>query len=479
MAAADPLASRLPAIETMVARSAWNEALEAIHDAVEHVITDPFFMGQIYSSPRLDALCQIIGAHSFDALPKVDVARNERPTYIYIASKLQRSGGHTRLLRDFILARPDASHVILLTEIAGHSDHAWLAETFAPLAHYRCEVAPRGTLESTLRWLQTQLVALAPTHTYLFSHHQDPAAAAAIVPAMHLAASFCHHGDHHLCLGVHLTHLTHLDFHPMDFHHCRDMLHVSNNCYVPFTVPERTPRDASPFMANGVLTTCTAAGSNKLEQPYPAQYTEVIPALLATTGGTHIHIGKLSRRALTRIARGLAAHAIAPEKFIYIPWVESVWDTLLAQRVDYYLCSFPIGGGLTMIEAMGAGIPLAAHRHLITRALGGQDLTYEGAFSWRTAEELIAYCAALTPSKLAAQSALARAYFLQYHRRADLPKLLESPLASAPALTADYLPDRVGWERWFAAHSGGRYLVWLFAYRCFRRMRRRIGASMR
>ena len=43
------------------------------------------------------------------------------------------------------------------------------------------------------------------------------------------------------------------------------------------------------------------------------------------------------------------------ERFIYMPWVPSVWKTLHDCRVDLYIASFPYGGGLTLIEAMGAG----------------------------------------------------------------------------------------------------------------------------
>ncbi len=58
---------------------------------------------------------------------------------------------------------------------------------------------------------------------------------------MKLDASFYHHGDHHLCLGVYLSHLEHIDPHPMGYHNCRDALGIDNT-YIPLTVDDKGDR---------------------------------------------------------------------------------------------------------------------------------------------------------------------------------------------------------------------------------------------
>ena len=473
---ADSIYSRTKTARELIARNKLNDALTLIHDTVETIITEPICSGQGYGSPTLDALCLEIGQCLFkrEAYP-TSSQTDSRPTYVYLATKLQRSGGHTRLVRDFILARPAARHVILLTELAGASDHHWLADTFRRTEHYQCLVAPKGNFEEKLRWAQRMLMQLSPTHIYLFQHHADVVAAAALVPAMGLTGSFCHHGDHHLCLGVHLPHLEHLDFHPAGYHQCRLTFGIEN-CYLPLTVPDRGTRPSAAFLVKRTLTTCTAAGTNKVEIPYMVPYVEVIPALLAATGGTHIHIGKLTGRARRHIIRALAARKIDPARFIYIPWVPSVWDALIEHQVDLYLCSFPYGGGLTMIEAMGAGIPLAVHRHITIPTLGGFDLAYPDAFLWQAPEALIAYCVNLTANFLLQQSAQSRRHFEGYYNGAQLAALLEGTAICTPQPIAleNYQPHLDERALWMAEQISLPHLIRRFLYRRMRHWRVRM-----
>jgi hypothetical protein len=188
--------------------------------------------------------------------------------------------------------------------------------------------APRGDFGARLSWLQGALIGCNPEHVYLFNHHQDSVAVAAIQPGMGIKASFYHHGDHHLCLGVHLDHLVHIDPHPMGYHHCREMLGVEN-VYVPLTFEDKGPRpDTLPFAPGGVLTTATAARSNKIEIPYFVSYLDLIPRLLKVTGGRHIHIGRLTPWALWRLRRGMRKEGVPADRLVYLAWTPSVWRTL-------------------------------------------------------------------------------------------------------------------------------------------------------
>lgn len=258
----------------------------------------------------------------------------------------------------------------------------------------------------------------------------------------------------------------------MGYHHCRDALQVENR-YIPFTVPEGTLHRSAGFM-EGPLMTATAGGANKIEQPYAISYMKVIPALMEATGGSHLHMGHLSRAAHTQLLNELLKRGIAPERFLYRPWVPSVWETLLAHRVDFYISSFPLGGGLSLVEAMGAGIPSTAHRHLFNRALSGFDLLYAGAFSWQDPDALIAYCAALTPKLLQEQSNAARIHYERYHA----PKQLVAALAEnaaplvAPALQGDFTPVESAWSTWVAQQNTGMQRAKRFAWRYYRQLRR-------
>ncbi|WP_198017633.1 glycosyltransferase [Syntrophorhabdus aromaticivorans] len=439
----------------MADRGDIDRALRLIHDFVERIITDPLCTSQVFGSKTLDDLCRRIGSINLEravsGYPSGRRKDADNAVFVYIVTKLQKSGGHTRVIEDFIKARQGGFHVVLSTELEGKSDAAYFNDILHNRANVVLEQAHRGNHQERLTWLQKKLVELSPERVYLFNHHQDSVAAAAIQPEMGLDAYFYHHGDHHLCLGVYLSHLKHIDPHPMGYHNCRNKLGIKN-IYVPLTIEDRGRRpDNLPFMHEGTLTTCTAARSNKIELPYFVSYFEIVPKLLKTTGGRHIHIGNLSPWAVFKIRRGLKRYHIRPDRFVYKPWVPSVWKALHDYRVDLYIASFPYGGGLTLIEAMGAGIPVALHKHVFSRILSGVDLAYPGAFSWRYPEALLGYCTSLTPESLEDAGQLGRMEYEKFHSGLILKNILNDAFRNCPEpnrLTDQFSVETDEWALW-------------------------------
>lgn len=454
-----------------------DRALGLIHDFVERIITEPLCTSQVFGSKELDRLCQRIGEENFTAI-KREVAdttpsQNNQPAVCYIVTKLQKSGGHTRVIEDFIKARPEAQHVLLSTELGGRSDTDYLMNGLARQANIAVELAPKGSYHQRLTWLQKRLLEVHPVKVYLFNHHQDSVAVAAIQPDMGLDGSFYHHGDHHLCLGVYLSHLEHIDPHPMGYHNCRDTLGISNS-YIPLTVDDKGDRPADwPFLSDGMLTTCTAARSNKIEIPYFVSYLELMPKLLKATRGRHIHIGRLTPWARFNIRRGLKLFDIKPDRFIYIPWVPSVWRALHDYRVDLYISSFPYGGGLTLIEAMGAGVPVVLHRHIFSRVLSVIDLAYPEAFCWRYPEELLDYCSRLKPENLEEQSILGRKQYEKFHKWEIFKDAVAYPgkMIAPSNLPTSFSPQADEWACWMENQLSWERLTKRGIYRLFKKIR--------
>lgn len=437
-------------IDALVAAGRFDSALRLIHRTVDQVFCEPLATASIYGSRLLDDYCQHIGAANWRnicsgtaphsaVLPSKDVV-------VYVASQLYASGGHTAVLADLIRLGPSSRNFVLLTGTTGITDGPAIRDRFASSGPVSFESAPRGTHLAKLDWLQRRLRQLAPHTVWLFNHHQDSVAVAAVQPDAGYRLRFYHHGDHHLCLGVHLTYAEHVDPHPMGFHNCRHGLGLIHNRYLPLVVKDQGMQEtgAKPHLCDG-LVTCTAARRNKIAPPYHVRYTDVIPELLNVSRGKHIHIGRLDHLTLFRIRRSIRKLGLPAHSFVYIPFVPSVWRALHVYGVDLYVTSFPHGGARTLIEAMGAGTAVAPHVHYSSRLLSTFDMAYEGALFWRTPDELYRHVRQLDPKRLELQRSAARARYEEHHDEGVLSEALanwEKPVPPPPLL-AGYVPDEL------------------------------------
>lgn len=406
-------------IRRLIAAGELNGALTAIERVVDDVFCEPLNTAEIFADANLDAACQAIGAAALARLGPAPAATPGGPP-VFIASMLQRSGGHTAVLAD-IARHTGQGATVLLTGVAGPTRLDELAHLFRGIEPLRFEQAPRGDRAGKLAWLQGRLRTLAPATVWLVNHHADSVAVAAVQPGQGYLLKYLHHGDHHLCLGVMLPFGEHHDPHAMGFHNCREVLHRPGNRYLPMAVPPPPAAETAPEAArSGPLVTCTAAGANKIEHAYWPAYADVVAELLAATGGTHVHIGRLSRGYRWRMQRALARHGVDPARLRYIPFVPSVSRAVRELGVDLYLSSFPYAGARTLVEVMSAGIPTATHDHNGSRFLSAMDMLPPGSCVWSQPQELVAFVQAATRADLQARGRQALAHYERFHTPAAM-----------------------------------------------------------
>ncbi|RYF18469.1 MAG: hypothetical protein EOO30_03430 [Comamonadaceae bacterium] len=416
-------------IDELLAAGDIAAALRAIEDVVEDVVCEPLNTAEIYADAFLDAACQRAGAASLDALRRggVAAAPAEHAPVVFIASRLQPSGGHTAVLAD--IARFAGGPVkILLTGISGRTALTQLDHLFGGIADLAFEVAPRGSHFARLQWLQQRLIALQPETVWLFNHHQDGVAVAAVQPGQGYQLKYLHHGDHHLCLGVTLPFGEHHDPHPMGFRNCRDVLGRADNKYLPMAIPDPAGAQPAAGSRSGPLVTCTVGGRNKIEHAYWPAYPEVIADVLAQTRGVHVHVGRLSAPYRWRIRRALARRGVAATSFRYVPYVRSVAATLRHEQVDLYIASFPYPGARTLVEVMAAGVAVAAHDHSAHAFLGAMDMLPPGSAFWSHPSELLRFIAAQDRPSLQRIGRDARLHYEAYYT----PSVMRDALAGDP-----------------------------------------------
>ncbi len=416
-------------VNNQIASKNLDAALNLIINFVESIGKDSRATASIFGSTMLDKLCQRIGAESLKLKKEIaqkNMSKKTKNNIIYIATELYQSGGHTAVIEDFIRTQPEKEQIIIITDTLQTAQREVIDNRFAQLP-VKIKWAPNGSALDKLIWLQSQLLALQPNQVFLFNHGQDAIAIAAVQPNLTTQLIFYHHCDHQLCLGLYLEYAQHIDPHSFGFYNCRNKLGVANTKYIPLTADDLgiSLREV-PFLADGILRTCSSGSSLKFEQSYLYSYIEEVPKILDVTGGVHIHIGSLSTYALKDIHQWLNERGISPERFIYIPWVKSLWKALYEQRVDIYINSFPLGGGRACVEVMGSGTPIIGHHNYHSRLLGGFDVIYPEAFFWQSSEELYSYLKSLTKEILLKQAVCARKHYELYHQPTILKQCLEN-----------------------------------------------------
>lgn len=466
---------RVKQISRLIARGGYNDALALIESTVDHIFCEPINVALVFGSPELDQFCQSIGRASIEKINGA-LARCEKNTesdfntVIYIVSKLQPSGGHTAALNDIIRFSPPSRAIVIVTGTCGRTDKDAIKGKFDRLPNVSIEYVPAGKHLSKLEWIQRRLKGLCPKTVWLFNHHQDSVAIAAVQPDQGYEVRFYHHGDHHLCLGVYLDYAQHFDPHPMGFHNCTKNLGVKNIRYLPLVVEDQGDRPTGMgFLGHRRMVTCTAGGFNKVELPYFIQYVDVVPEILKITGGQHIHIGKLTPFARWRIRRNLSRLGIDKTAFVYLSYVPSVWRALHQFGVDLYVASFPYGGGRTLIEVMGAGVPSTIHMHCTSRMLGGFDMAYEEALIWRRPDELFEFLKKADSYFFEKEGRCARAWYEKYHHETVMKNALcNFAQIDAPSLRPDYKPDALMQAIQNCSEVTLRGLLTRFAYRKIR-----------
>jgi hypothetical protein len=191
------------------------------------------------------------------------------------------------------------------------------------------------------------------------------------------------------------------------------------------TAPDPGPRPHG-FFRRDSLVTATSGSAPKFTRVYAYSYSETVGVILDATRGWHLHIGPLDENMQHEISEELRRRNIATERFIHVPWSESVAQTLWQHEVDLYCASFPVDGARSKVEVLASATPYLAHS---TRALPA-NLAADSEMLWDNWAALTSILhRAADQAFLAAQSRAARAQYDEAHHPLVFRSQLENILA--------------------------------------------------
>lgn len=381
---------------------------------VERIVRDKTVSGRVLDSEAMDALVQGVGRKLADLKkPVVKAVQDARPLRLYLATELYMFGGHSRMLEDFVRSAPECDHLVIVSNFFRTGGGAAQAHEQLKTLGAKVQVLENGLsiVDRTLR-----LMALLNEHPaqacILFNHHQDVSIVAACQPEYCSNYYFYHHADHNLCLGARVKHFRHIDLTTPQFHRCE--VWQGDNIYLPISCADRSLRWGSRGRSGDALVTATAGSWVKFSSEYHVSFEDFLCVTLGQTGGRHVHFGDIPVDLLGSLRRRLKENGIEPARFEHVAWVPSLWDAVVDRRVDVYLTSFPVGGARSVIEMLGAGVPVIFHANPSPYFVA-EKLRYPEAGCWtyldQLAEALTAYS---SDEVLQHHSARAREHFERY-----------------------------------------------------------------
>jgi predicted O-linked N-acetylglucosamine transferase (SPINDLY family)/GT2 family glycosyltransferase len=406
-----------------------NFALNSIISLADEIAYGPnsaITLANVFGSVDLDRLCQCVGSQTLSTKKYFSKSQSQidNRLVIYVASQLYNSGGHTGVIEDLIKARPEKNHLILVTDTFNLTDRVAVENRFRTL-NVQILWGPMGESLDKLNWLQDALIVNQAERVFLFNHPHDAVAVAAVQPQLTPNLIFYHHSSHLFTLGIYIPCIQHIDFDPASFYNCRNNLGISNNNYLPLTINSIPDLHLTYSPSIDKLVTCASGSENKFKgTTYLYSYLDEIPKIIAAGGGSHIHIGHLSPITLNAIEKNLQQFGINANRFIHIPWVQSLMMAMHEYKIDIYLDSFPLGGGRAVVEVMASGIPIIVHNNYRSRQLCTTDITYPEAFRWQKLDELYDYLSTVEPEKLRVESICARKHYESNYLPETLKKML-------------------------------------------------------
>ncbi len=291
---------------------------------------------------------------------------------VFLASLVHLHGGHTALMGDVIrslksgVGGNNKDCRLLLTDIFQQQEvplPQGLLERLN-LSPGEIEIMAADTLDGKLTELMACLVKLRPGRLFLSHHPQDPLGSALAIPEICNERYLLHHADYKPAFSLMVQGLTPIEFSPSA---CAfSLVQGLQPVLLPLRAEDYGQR-CDGFLRRGALTTATCGCEHKYTNDHIFPYAETVLQVLLKTGGWHVHMGPLDERMLDAIAARLDTAAVDAERFIHLPWVDSLTKALWEHQVDVYLASYPIDGARAQAEVTAAGVPIVSFRKGIQR----------------------------------------------------------------------------------------------------------------
>lgn len=373
-----------------------------------------FVLQHAYFSAYIDTLCATLGYVAGIRNPQY-VQKEANQGHLCIVNGIlnPRGGGIFTEIEELIDIYADKKVFLIVTQM--NEIPAQVIEKLGEHSNV-VVVCPPPDCSERLMWFREQIAKIAPYRTYYYCSHSDSYGVA-------LAQQGCCENitlfsfDHGYLCGISNPNLGKIVAkRPVDYM----MLKKKFKEKVIF-IPAWTKRNMDcvetkycPFKEHDkLITACGAARYYKVDGKFPCRYIDMVITLLKATGGVHYHFGELPEDTKKEIYKRMDTEKIETDKFIHIPWAESIPRALLEKHIDVFLEPFSVVSYKLTLDVLSVGVPVIACRGNTRMSI--TDFLPKDNIFWKELEELGNILTGLSKIDLQEQSAKAVEYFERYH----------------------------------------------------------------
>lgn len=332
----------------------FDSLLQLLYAYANLAVTSGQWKGRAVFLPQIDeALINLI-EHKDVQNHRIELTEFNNECLI-IATEIYASGGHGKVLNQILEC--EKSHVIFTDIFNNITDGKLKLDNLITDKKKSCSVLIGSTLQLKFKSLMGLINSIKPKFIYLLGHHQDVVTQlAGVVYAEGQRTIFVHHCDHDPAIGATVNYQHHLDFTHELSEKCSDF--HAGNLIIPLTVQPYATTQSN--IISGRIKFATCGTPNKFNGSLNGvSYIDLLVKIISSHDKIdYYHIGALDEQSINFIRTKLELNGINPSRFFPVGQIGSLQNFLFEKNINFYISSFPIGGGTSTMEAQSLGIPV-------------------------------------------------------------------------------------------------------------------------
>lgn len=347
----------------LINQGKYLEVMNLSAELVHNSFRENIFLDYSFYYPQIDNFLVKISEKLNANLSKTNKTNRIQ---IIIGTEFYAVGGHSRVARE--LNSCDMPSIIIATDIFDNYENSDQKKREIEIFFSTQSIMylPKSSFLEKADYLMQIINKISPERIIICSHHQDPIPLVACAFSNAPDKYYLHHCDHQPAIGASVTLFNHLDTSEFNTEVCKKNYNFQK--IKPLKIFDSKAERINLKLNNEATINYFSIGSSNkyyfnIDFSYKS-YPYAIRDILKSSMGCYHHIGNFSESEIEIINMILMDAKIDLNRFVYHGAQPNLSRIVANIENPVFIPSFPLPGGMTVIEVMGSGVPLLVHyRH--------------------------------------------------------------------------------------------------------------------